>query len=207
MGVCSRQLQTKQIWRGECFLQICFAGQASFKKEGDFVKKSLQVKKEESRWRTPAAKKTIVKATEKVSAKVSGTGVSGLNLTQLKTLKLKLTELKEEFVRSIQAKTQHVLHHAFDLENTLKGDDAEVAEKQRLSNANLQELEFLKTRLQLVDRALLKMNEGCYGLCEETEEPIGYERLSVVPWARFSIKIQEKREIRSRDFGRVLRVE
>src|SRR5687768_12813003 len=102
---------------------------------------------------------------------------SGLTLAQLKLLKMKLGELRDELLRSIETKTQHVLHHAFELENTLQGDDAEVAEKQRLSNANLQELDFLKSRLALVDRALLKMREGAYGICEETEEPIGFERL------------------------------
>ena len=134
-------------------------------------------------------------------------GSSGLTLSQVKMLKLKLGEIRDELLRSIDIKTQHVLRHAFELENTLQGDDAEVAEKQRLSNANLQELEFLKSRLSLVDRALMKMKDHSYGICEETEEPIGFERLHVVPWARFSIKIQEKREIRSREFGRAQRVE
>lgn len=161
--------------------------------------KKVAEKNDNSRWR-PGAEKSF-KKDEAIRS------TSGLNLLQLKTLKLRLSELREELLRSIDAKTQHVLNHAIDLENTLKGDDAEVAEKQRLSNANLQELEFLKSRLSLVDRALLKMKEGVYGICEETEEPIGFERLQVVPWARFSIKVQEKREIRSREFGRIQRAE
>ncbi|MEZ4815119.1 MAG: TraR/DksA family transcriptional regulator [Bdellovibrionota bacterium] len=158
--------------------------------------KKVAEKNDNVRWR-PGAEKAL-KRDEVIK---SG---SGLNLTQLKMLKMRLTELREEILRSIETKTQHVLRHAIELENTLQGDDAEVAEKQRLSNANLQEMEFLKSRLMLVDRALLKMREGVYGICEETEEPIGFERLHVVPWARFSIKVQEKREIRSREFGRNL---
>lgn len=161
--------------------------------------KKVAEKNDNSRWR-PGAEKSL-KRDEAIS------GASGLNLAQLKMLKMKLGELRDEILRSIETKTQHVLRHAIDLENTLQGDDAEVAEKQRLSNANLQELEFLKSRLSLVDRALLKMREGVYGICEETEEPIGFERLQVVPWARFSIKVQEKREIRSREFGRIQRAE
>jgi RNA polymerase-binding transcription factor DksA len=85
-------------------------------------------------------------------------------------------------------------------ESVIKGDDAEVAEKQRASNAALQELDILKTRLLLVRRALAKMEAGVYGICEETEEPIGYERLSVVPWARFAVHVQEKHERHMRDF-------
>lgn len=161
--------------------------------------KKVAEKNDKSRWR-PGAEKSF-------NRDEALKGASGLNLAQLKMLKMKLGELRDEILRSVETKTQHVLRHAIDLENTLQGDDAEVAEKQRLSNANLQELEFLKSRLSLVDRALLKMREGVYGICEETEEPIGFERLQVVPWARFSIKIQEKREIRSREFGRLARAE
>jgi DnaK suppressor protein len=170
------------------------------------VKKSLQTtKKANSRWQTVAKIETSLNQQKNES--VARSSASELSLAQLKQLKLKLTEIREELTRSVELKTQSVINHANVLENTMQGDDAEVAEKQRLSNANLQELDFLKSRLQLIDRALLKMKEGCYGICEETEEPIGFERLHVVPWARFSIKVQEKREIRSRDFGRIQRAE
>ncbi|MEI7440822.1 MAG: TraR/DksA family transcriptional regulator [bacterium] len=170
------------------------------------MKKSLQTtKKANSRWQTVAKIETSLNQQKNES--VARSSASELSLAQLKQLKLKLTEIREELTRSVELKTQSVINHANVLENTMQGDDAEVAEKQRLSNANLQELDFLKSRLQLIDRALLKMKEGCYGICEETEEPIGFERLHVVPWARFSIKVQEKREIRSRDFGRIQRAE
>ncbi len=161
------------------------------------MKKSLQIKSRARASVSAVSHKEIQKAAAS----------SGLTLAQLKVLKMKLGELRDELLRSIDTKTQHVLNHDFELANTLQGDDAEVAEKQRLSNSNLQELDFLKSRLQLVDRALLKMRENAYGICEETEEPIGFERLQVVPWARFSIKIQERREIRSREFGRMQRAE
>ena len=64
----------------------------------------------------------------------------------------------------------------------------------------MQELDILKTRLKLVQRALDKISEGDYGVCEETEEPIGFERLSVVPWARYSVHVQEMRERKMREF-------
>ena len=33
------------------------------------------------------------------------------------------------------------------------------------------------------DLALLRLQQGCYGISEVTGEPISYERLQVVPWA------------------------
>src|SRR5688572_10930625 len=38
-----------------------------------------------------------------------------------------------------------------------------------------------------IDRALAKFDSGTYGLCEHTGEPIGFERLVLRPWARYSI--------------------
>lgn len=52
-----------------------------------------------------------------------------------------------------------------------------------------------------IDRALAKMDEGMYGLCEGTEEPIGYARLRLQPWARFSIGYQEELEREERMRG------
>lgn len=124
----------------------------------------------------------------------------GLNKKQLVELEKKLSLLREELRTSIEEKADFVVNLGHQAENVIKGDDAEVAEKQRVSNAALQELDILKGRMQLVERALHKFEDGSYGYCEETEEPIGFERLSVIPWARFSVQVQEKRERTMRDF-------
>jgi DnaK suppressor protein len=41
---------------------------------------------------------------------------------------------------------------------------------------------------------LEKFDSGEYGLCEGTEDPIGYPRLKVRPWARYSIDYAEEKE-------------
>ena len=38
-----------------------------------------------------------------------------------------------------------------------------------------------------VDHALGRIEEGTYGICEGTEEPISKERLRAKPWTRYSI--------------------
>ena len=35
-----------------------------------------------------------------------------------------------------------------------------------------------------IDRALRRLESGCYGVSEMSGEPIPYERLSLIPWAR-----------------------
>ncbi len=38
-----------------------------------------------------------------------------------------------------------------------------------------------------VERALAKLDEGKYGVSEQTGAPIPYERLAALPWARSGI--------------------
>ncbi|NCN27419.1 TraR/DksA family transcriptional regulator [bacterium] len=123
-----------------------------------------------------------------------------LSKKQKEQLKGKLLELKESVLEAIAFKMKHAVDRSNECESLIKGDDAEVAEKQRSSNAILQEIDMLKARLNFVERALYKVRCGTYGYCEETEECIGFERLWAVPWARFSVSVQEKRERRLRDF-------
>lgn len=124
----------------------------------------------------------------------------GLEKNQLRELFERLTALSTEIHNAIEEKALIVINNANEPDSLIKGDDAEVAEKQRSSSAALQELDILKNRLRLVQRALRKIPEGVYGLCEETEEQIGFERLAVVPWARYCVHVQEKREKLLRDF-------
>lgn len=48
--------------------------------------------------------------------------------------------------------------------------------------------------LRLIEEALRRMDEGTYGLCLLTGEPIPIERLRQVPWARHVERVQEKIE-------------
>ena len=56
-------------------------------------------------------------------------------------------------------------------------EDAEVALETRLMDRDAK-------LLREVERALDKVKANTYGLCEGTEEPIGYARLKLRPWTR-----------------------
>ena len=75
-----------------------------------------------------------------------------------------------------------------------RGDEADqtvrlIAEKEFL-NRN-ERIHFQLTRVEM---ALARIEEGCYGLCEETGEPIEPERLIALPWTSLSIEGAEIRE-------------
>ena len=51
-----------------------------------------------------------------------------------------------------------------------------------------------------IDAALRRIEEGTYGYCEETSEPIGLKRLMARPIATLSIEAQERHERLERTF-------
>ena len=55
--------------------------------------------------------------------------------------------------------------------------------------------------LKKVQAAIKRIDDGDYGWCEETGEPIGVARLLARPTATLSLEAQERREIKQKMFG------
>ncbi len=51
-----------------------------------------------------------------------------------------------------------------------------------------------REQIKLIDEALERIEQGTYGLCLYSGERIGLPRLEAVPWARYTIDVQEKVE-------------
>jgi DnaK suppressor protein len=74
-------------------------------------------------------------------------------------------------------------------------DDAEVSLETRLLDRDAK-------LLREVERALEKVRDKTYGLCEGTDEPIGYARLKLRPWTRYSVTYKEELEREEKRSGR-----
>lgn len=48
-----------------------------------------------------------------------------------------------------------------------------------------------REHVEEIEEALRRMDEGTYGICEYTGEPISLERLRQVPWARYCAEHQK----------------
>ena len=73
-------------------------------------------------------------------------------------------------------------------------EDAEVALETRLMDRDAK-------LLREVERALEKVKVGTYGMCEGTDEPIGYARLKLRPWTRHSVTYKEELEREAKRSG------
>lgn len=76
----------------------------------------------------------------------------------------------------------------------LRGDEIDQAVAVQSENATHAFQNKVKEELFEIELALSRMEQGTFGICEETEEMIEIERLMALPWTRLSIEGAELRE-------------
>jgi len=113
-----------------------------------------------------------------------------LTREQLEALRGHLEESRAGLAERVQAARLDQL----DLLAPDVGDrqDMAVGEKDRHRAKLVTERD--RERLADVEAALARMEDGSYGLCEDTDEPIPYARLAVFPATRYSVDAQQLRE-------------
>jgi DnaK suppressor protein len=82
------------------------------------------------------------------------------------------------------------------------GDEVDQTVALLAENHLLISQERMRNQLFEIDQALARIENGTYGICEETEEPIEIDRLYAVPWTRLSIEGAEIQEALMRKFAR-----
>lgn len=74
------------------------------------------------------------------------------------------------------------------------GDEADQTMRVLAEAEFLSMHDRLRAQLLEIEMALARIENGTYGICEETEETIEPERLRAIPWTRLSIEGAEIRE-------------
>lgn len=82
------------------------------------------------------------------------------------------------------------------------GDEADQTVAILQENGALISYERLKSQLLEIESALSRIENGSYGVCEETEEFIEPDRLLAIPWTRLSIEGAELREELNKRYAR-----
>ena len=116
--------------------------------------------------------------------------INGLNEQQWQELQPLLEAKRRELVKSIAAMRSRDME--FDPADHI--EELDQAAIIQLQAVQLRVLDKEAKLLREVDRTLAKFDTGEYGLCEGTEEHIGYPRLKARPWARYSIDYAEQKE-------------
>ncbi|HEY8375376.1 MAG TPA: TraR/DksA family transcriptional regulator [Nannocystis sp.] len=74
------------------------------------------------------------------------------------------------------------------------GDQQDLAAVEAAQVTQLRLADHDRARLREIEAALQRMQEGTYGICEDTDEPIPFARLWAEPTARLTVEAQELRE-------------
>jgi len=112
---------------------------------------------------------------------------AGLTKAQVRKLYQKLLEERDGINARIRQRVGEATQDATPLAE--EGDIAQRAAEQDY------QLRLADKQVKLLDqvlKALQKLETGEYGLCEGSEEPIGYRRLELRPWARYSVEYKER---------------
>jgi DnaK suppressor protein len=79
-------------------------------------------------------------------------------------------------------------------------DEIDRASMETDKSLDLRTKDRIRKLITKIDEALDRIEDGTYGYCEETGEPIGIERLEARPVATLSIEAQERHERMEKTF-------
>jgi DnaK suppressor protein len=120
-------------------------------------------------------------------------GETFMNERQRVFFRRKLLQWKEEILRESRETIA-----ALQAENENHADIADRASSETDRAIELRARDRQRKLISKIDAALARMDEGTYGYCEETGEPISLKRLAARPIATLSIEAQERHERRER---------
>ena len=152
-------------------------------------------REKEKKARTP--EKTAPRPTEK-----NGHGLNGyrptekepfMNERQREYFRAKLLIWKDEILKEARDTLQHLQD-----ENQNHPDLADRASSETDRAIELRARDRQRKLISKIDAALTRIEDGSYGYCEETGEPISLKRLEARPIATLSIEAQERHERRER---------
>ena len=110
-----------------------------------------------------------------------------MNEQQREYFRQKLLRWKDEILREAR---ETLLH----LQNENHPDIADRASSETDRSIELRARDRQRKLISKIDAALARIEDGTYGYCEETGEPISLRRLEARPIATLSIDAQERHE-------------
>ena len=111
--------------------------------------------------------------------------------------KQKLLDWKAELVKT----NNEALYNSSLDDNSSSADIVDQASSYTEKNVEMRAINRQIKLISKIDAALKRIEDGTYGYCKETGEPIGLKRLMARPVATLSITAQEKHEKEEKVFA------
>ena len=111
--------------------------------------------------------------------------------------KKKLPDWKTDLVKT----NNEALYNSSMDDNSTSADSVDQASSYTEKNVEMRAINRQIKLISKIDSALKKIQNGTYGYCEDTGEPIGLKRFMARPVATLSIAAQEKHEKEEKVYG------
>lgn len=108
----------------------------------------------------------------------------------------KLLDWRDELVEESRETISNLKEEVRDV-----GDEAERATRETENSLELRTRDRYRKLINKIDKALIRLDDGDYGYCDETGEEIGLARLEARPIATLSLDAQERWELRQKQMG------
>ena len=112
-----------------------------------------------------------------------------MNELQVEYFRRKLVEWKKSLLNQSQDTLEDLRQGGLN-----QPDDIDRASMETDKALDLRTKDRARKLISKINDALKRIEDGTYGYCEETGEPIGLERLEARPVATLSIEAQERHE-------------
>ncbi len=119
-----------------------------------------------------------------------------MNDKQLDFFRARLEQQKADLLSSAGETTEHLREDTSIVPDPV--DRATIEEEHALE---LRTRDRERKLLKKIAQALARLDNGDYGYCDETGEPIGLQRLMARPTATLSLEAQQRREMKQKMFG------
>jgi DnaK suppressor protein len=119
-----------------------------------------------------------------------------MNKVQLKKFKTLLTEKRDEIVK----KAKQTLEEDMTLDANDLPDEMDLASSEYLQSFTFRLRGREKVFLDKIEKALRKIEDGSFGICEECGEEISIKRLEARPETTLCIRCKEDQERHEKDY-------
>ena len=118
-----------------------------------------------------------------------------MNAKQREYFRQKLNSWREDLLQESSATLQYLQEASVNAP-----DIADRASMEAERSVELRTRDRARKLISKIDDALGRLEDGSYGYCVETEEPIGIQRLEARPIATLSLEAQERHERMERTY-------
>jgi len=139
---------------------------------------------------------SLLSGPRNVQPYVSRKGEEYMSKEQLEHFRTILSSWKKDLMQEVDRTMLHMKDEAANFP-----DPNDRATQESEFSLELRTRDRERKLIRKIDEALKRLEDGSYGYCLETGEPIGIKRLEARPVATLSVEAQERRERREKQFG------